>query len=118
METEEILESIGNLSLQIETLQTALTSTAGVEVVSGLPHTITSGHNMFGYTGSNGIPTAEAFINATGGNASILDRISIVKNDAGAFYMPSQDYDQIGSLVNGAGYYLFNEGEPFVVTWI
>lgn len=114
MEDEEILSRLSNLSLQIESLQTAMTSESQPNIVN-LPHTITSGHNMFGYTGSNGIDVAEALIAATG-DESILDRVRIIKNQAGVFW--TKEYNGLGSMVYGTGYYLYNYGESFVVTWI
>ena len=75
---------------------------------------------MCGYTGSNGIDITEAFLAATGNNAQsleIISRISICKDQTGQFWIPNV-YNQLGSMVNGTGYYLYNEGDPFVVTWI
>ena len=112
-------DAIYNLSEQITAFQTALTSTSEVNI-QNLPYTIGSGHNMFGYTGSNGIDITEAFLAATGNNAQsleIISRISICKDQTGQFWIPNV-FNQLGSMVNGTGYYLYNEGDPFVVTWI
>ena len=70
---------------------------------------------MFGYTGSNGIDVAEALIAATG-DERILDRVRIIKNQSGVFW--TKEYNGLGSMVYGTGYYLYNSGESFVVTWI
>ena len=110
---EEIVLGVGDY---IQTLQTALTSDAEPNIVN-LPHTIQSGHNMFGYTGTNGIDVTEAFLAATDGNQSIIDRISICKDQSGTFWIPNV-WNGLGSMVYGTGYYLYNTGDPFQVTWI
>lgn len=112
-------DQLFNISQQITTLQTALTSETEV-VLQSLPYTIGTGHNMFGFTGSNGIDTTEQFLAALGGGQealNIMSRISICKDQSGQFWIPDL-FNGLGSLVNGRGYYLYNEGDPFVVNWI
>lgn len=112
-------DQLFNISQQITTLQTALTSETEV-VLQSLPYTIGTGHNMFGFTGSNGIDTTEQFIAALGGGQealNIMSRIRICKDQSGQFWIPDL-FNGLGSLVNGRGYYLYNEGDPFVVNWI
>jgi hypothetical protein len=116
VELENIEIAISDLSSQLSALQVALTSDSDVAIASQLPHTINAGHNMFGYTGSNGIPIEEAFITATG-NPNIGEQISIVKNQAGTFWMPNV-YAGLSTMANGGGYYLYNTGNAFSVTWI
>ena len=119
-QVDTLEDAIVSLSNQITAFQTALTAEGEPNIVN-LPHTIKSGHNMFGYTGSNGIDIVEAFLAATGNVAesvSIIDRISIVKNEDGVIWSPANDFNGIGSMVYGQGYYLYNTGEPFSVTWI
>jgi len=113
---ESIEGSIENLSVQISSLQAALTTTADVSIAEQLPYTIPHGHAMFGYTGSNGIPIDEAFIAATG-NENIGDQISILKNQVGQFWSPQYGYASLASMVNGGGYYIYNSGSAFTVTW-
>jgi len=110
---EDIVLGVGD---HLTTLQTALTSEEEPNIVN-LPHTIQSGHNMFGYTGTNGVDVTEAFFAATGGNQSIIDRISICKDQTGTFWIPNV-WNGLGSMVYGTGYYLYNTGDPFQVTWI
>lgn len=115
-ELENIEIAISDLSSQLSSLQAALTTDSNVAIASQLPHTINAGHNMFGYTGSNGISIEEAFITATG-NPDIANQIKIVKNQAGSFWMPNL-FTNLTTLTNGVGYYLYNEGNAFSVTWI
>jgi len=111
---QELTQSVATLSEQISTILAA--TTQGVEAnVEQLPITVSSGHNMIGYTGVNGIDAIAAFNNSSV-NASELARISIIKNSAGQFYAPQFGYSQL-SMQFGQGYYLYNDGEPFTFTW-
>jgi len=79
-----------------------------------VPITVLAGHNMIGYTGTTGIDAGVALKNAIeGGDVS---QISIFKNQTGQFYMGTIDYSML-TLQFGVGYYLYNEGSAFTLTW-
>ncbi len=110
----ELSQSVSALSDQIGSILTA--TTQGVDAgVEQLPITVSSGHNMIGYTGVNGIDAITAFSNSSV-TASQLLNINIIKNSAGQFYAPQFGVSLL-SMQFGQGYYLYNAGEPFTFTW-
>jgi len=116
---DELIVIAGELSASIQALQQQisalnLVATDPVAAVDQVPYIIESGPNMFGYTGTNNIPIEDAFILATG-IEDIMDRIEIVKDQAGIFWVDS--YAMLTSLQHGKGYFIRNNGEPFSVTW-
>ena len=110
----ELTQSVASLSDQINTILNATTQGVAADVEQ-LPITVSSGHNMIGYTGVNGIDAVAAFNNSSI-SPSVLAQIDIVKNSAGQFYAPQYGYSQL-TMQFGQGYYLYNNGEPFTFTW-
>lgn len=104
--------ALGSLQQQVSAVNAiTVDPVAGVE---STPYTISTGYNLIGYTGVNGIPIEDAFIQASG-ISDIMDRIALIKDQSGNFY--HEDYASLTSLVNGRGYFLQNLGEPFSVNW-
>ena len=110
----ELTQSVVALSDQISSILAA--TTQGVDAgVEQLPITVSSGHNMIGYTGVNGIDAITAFGNSSINAAQLLN-IDIIKNSAGQFYAPQWGVSLL-SMQFGQGYYIFNAGDPFTFTW-
>ena len=60
----ELTQSVNSLSEQIATILNATTQGVAADVEQ-LPITVSSGHNMIGYTGVNGIDAITAFNNSS-----------------------------------------------------
>lgn len=105
---------VDSLQQQVSALNTIVTSAS--TPAENIPYVINSGYNMIGYTGTNGIDIEDAFVQASG-IPNIMDRIEIIKDELGVFYIGPMGFGTLGSLVNGRGYFLRNSGDAFSVTW-
>tara|TARA_R110002012_G_scaffold59532_3_gene155770 strand:+ start:5454 stop:5897 length:444 start_codon:yes stop_codon:yes gene_type:complete len=111
--TQSLESSIAALQQQVTAVNAIVTDpVAGVEPT---PYIIQNGYNMFGYTGTNGIPLADAFIQASG-IPNIMDQLGVIKDQSGNFFYDGIPYS-LSTLVYGRGYFLRNLGPAFSVTW-
>jgi hypothetical protein len=112
--TGQLTDAVSMLSEQIAALTLIQTGGEDPADLMQVPITVLAGHNMIGYTGTTGIDAGVALKNAIeGGDVS---QISIFKNQTGQFYMGTIDYSML-TLQFGVGYYLYNEGSAFTLTW-
>ena len=113
-EMNRVFEQLDMLSQQIVALSQIETNGVPPEETSSIPITVLSGHNMIGYTGTSGVDAAIALQNAISG--ADVSQISIIKNQAGQFYVPSMGFSTL-TMQYGVGYYLYNSGDAFTVNW-
>ena len=94
----EYIDQINELNATISSLESEINNLLQNQFVSiNIPLELNQGWNMFGYTCNDSINAIEAFY-------QISESIEIVKDEWGLSYLPSWDFNAIGSLKFGEGY--------------
>ena len=93
--TNSFIDQIENYTISLESTNYNLFQNQFVSLY--IPITLNQGWNMFGYTCKDSLDAIEAF-------SVIAERIEIVKDEWGLAYLPSWDFNGLGSLEFGEGY--------------
>tara|TARA_R110001599_G_scaffold114103_3_gene279675 strand:- start:1886 stop:2320 length:435 start_codon:yes stop_codon:yes gene_type:complete len=107
-------EAVQMLTEQLAALTLIQTGGDDPADLTQVPITVLAGHNMIGYTGTTGIDAGVALKNAIAGGD--VSQIMVFKNQQGQFYAGSADFSNL-TMQFGVGYYLFNQGAAFTLTW-
>jgi hypothetical protein len=112
--TVQLSDAVSMLTEQLAALTLIQTGGEDPADLMQVPLTVAAGHNMIGYTGTTGIDAGVALRNAiSGGDVS---QIGVFKNQIGNFYVGSIDFSNL-TMQFGMGYYLYNSGSAFTLTW-